>query len=205
MSRVSIKPGTQYPAATGLYVLGSEHDGARSFLALSWCTRFSSSPKKALWVAGINRRHNTLAMIREVGTFSMSIVSPDWADKADAMGLKSSRAVDKASFVDGIEHTTMLNMPFPTEARVVMDCRLVDINEIEGVPNAMVTFEVVGAEAKEECVRNSVCTHEAVDPLVFLMGNDGNVYHRLDFSEGGSYVANAWSAGRAIVQAAEEK
>lgn len=135
----------------------------------------------------MNKRHYTNIGMKESRKCSVSIMSVDYVKEVDYVGIVSGHKVDKSKvFVHSISHK--LNVPIIDNAKICMECEVVDIYESKTHDNFVVmpinTFvdeSVLNEKGKIDFAK--------VNPLMFEMPN--KKYLSL-----GKEAAKCWCVGK---------
>ena len=122
MSKIEITPKiAPFPKPTAL--IGSLIDDRPNFMNIVWFNRVNRSPN--IWAASVNKKHHTLEGIKQNGSFSINLPSPDLAVKTDYCGLVSGRDVDKSELFD-VFFGKLKTAPMIRECPVNTECLVQD-------------------------------------------------------------------------------
>jgi flavin reductase (DIM6/NTAB) family NADH-FMN oxidoreductase RutF len=175
---------------TPVWVIGSYDDqGKPNIMTASWggicCSRppcINVSLRKATYTYGC-------LMARRA--FTVSVPPQRYAREVDYIGLESGRKVDKFS-VTGLTavRSEKVDAPYVGEFPLVLECKVIDTNEI-GL-HTMFIGEIVDVKAEEAVLGDKgLPTVEKVDPFVF--SPEIRRYHAL-----GGKIGKAFSIGREL-------
>jgi flavin reductase (DIM6/NTAB) family NADH-FMN oxidoreductase RutF len=173
-----------YPMPVTL--VGALVDGRPNFLTIAYCGIAQRKPPMMFVTLG--RGHHTNAGIKEHGTFSVNIPSVAQVVPTDYCGLVSGAVADKSE-VFRTFFGTLGTAPLIEDCPVNLECRLVDVIDLEG-SNEIFLGEIVEIWADEACLGERDLPDLAlVEPMVFSQPD--NSYWRI-----GDRVARGWSAGK---------
>jgi len=183
-----------YPMPCPLVVGGTlEHANA---LAVAWINIVSSTPPTV--AMGLRESRNTLALIRETGTFTVNIPPASLAEAVDFCGIVSGRATDKLAQAGlTLLPSSVVTTPIIEECPFNLECRVTE--EVEVGSYRVILGEIVEAHADDDVLVSpdgDVVDMDKLDPLVYIAG--AREYRRL-----GAKVADAFSVGKSLKPAAE--
>lgn len=178
-----------YPMPIPLVVSGVGEDA--SMLAVAWITIAGSKPPAVGMVVG--RGHNTLALMRECGEFTVNFARASMAMEVDYCGLAKGAKVDKFA-VTGLHPvaSAVVGPPLIDECPYNLECKVIDEIDLP-TGSLMVLGEIVESHADEEVLDETGknVAIAAMDPLCYVTGI--REYWSL-----GDKVADAYSIGRSL-------
>lgn len=172
-----------YPMPCPLVVSGTlEKPGA---LAVAWINIVASTPPTI--AMGLRESRNTLALIRESGSFTVNVPPASLASQVDFFGLTSGRQTDKFRATGlTLEPSSLIGAPMIAECPFNLECRVTE--EVVIGSYRLVLGEVVEAHAEESVLLSADDTLidvEKLDPLIYIAGT--REYRRI-----GEKVSNAY-------------
>ena len=175
-----------YPMPCPL-VVGGTLDRAGT-LPVAWINIVGSTPPTV--AMGLRESRNTLALIRETGSFTVNVPPASLAAKVDFCGLVSGRTGDKFAETGlTLLPSSLVEAPLIAECPFNLECRVTQ--EVEIGSYRVILGEIVEAHADEEVLVSAdgdLVDMDKLDPLVYIAGV--REYRRL-----GEKVADAFSAG----------
>lgn len=187
MSKIEITPKiAPFPKPTAL--IGSLIDDRPNFMNIVWFNRVNRSPN--IWAASVNKKHHTLEGIKQNGSFSINLPSPDLAVKTDYCGLVSGRDVDKSELFD-VFFGKLKTAPMIRECPVNTECLVQDTIDLPD--HVIVLGEVKYVYTEERYMTDGALDLKKMNPLVFTRPGPIGSYWGL-----GEYVGKAWSIGKQL-------
>lgn len=177
-----------YPMPCPL-VVGGTIEGAGA-LPVAWIGIGSGTPPSV--AMAVRGTRNTLALVRETGTFTVNVPRADDAATVDYFGLVSGRDRDKwADSGWTLEPGAVVDAPLVAECPYALECRVTQ--EVEVGEYVLVVGEIVETHADESVLDPATGKVDValLDPLVYIPG--AREYRRL-----GAKVADAFSVGRMV-------
>jgi flavin reductase (DIM6/NTAB) family NADH-FMN oxidoreductase RutF len=184
VKKIDLGPqGFVYPMPVTL--VGSDRDGAASFMALAWVNRVQHSPPRL--AVGMGKVHATADAIRAHGEFSVCFPDESMLRATDWCGLVSAKhGVDKASAFT-VFRGTLEHAPMVAECPLCLECsvhKVVDLGSHE-----LLVGDIEGTWTEERYLVDGKPDIAAMRPFVLTMPD--NRYWRV-----GEHIGDAWSAGR---------
>lgn len=146
----------------------------------------------------IDEDHKTTKNIRAVKAFTVSLADKEHMDVADFYGIATGNKMPDKFKKSGYhaEKSIHVNAPIITEFPVALECELAEIVETENM------YAIVGMIVNVSADEKVISENGKVDPLKL----NALIF---DQFQAGYYVATekvgqAWSAGKALMQAAQE-
>ncbi len=152
-------------------------DGDENLAPYSYFNAFSADPAVVGFAPNSKLADgtpkDTLANVREVPEFTVSIVSRDLAEQMN----ETSRVLDlgKSEFeLSGLEATTArsIRAPYVAQARAILECKVWDIVALPGTPGGrqshLVLGEVVGIHIDDTLIINGKVDVKALSPVARL-------------------------------------
>ncbi|MGD8562177.1 MAG: flavin reductase family protein [Desulfarculaceae bacterium] len=179
-----------YP--TPVVLVGTyDSENRPNLMTAAWCGVCCSKPP----LVSVSLRAATYShgSIKGSQAFTINIPSKSMAGQADYMGMVSGRGQDKFAET-GLTpvKSDLVNAPYLEEAPLVLECKLVQTNEL-GLHTQFIG-EILDAKADEDCIGSSgVPDPVKVDPLCFIPGL--RAYFGL-----GQYLGQAYDLGRRFME-----
>lgn len=176
-----------YPMPCPL-VVGGTMDHADT-LAVAWINVIASTPPSV--AMGLRESRNTLALVRETGTFTVNTPSSSMAAQVDFCGTTNGAKVDKFAAAGlTLEPSALIETPMIAECPYNLECRVTQ--EVYVGSYVVVIGEIVEAHADPSILGDDGVVDVAkLDPLCYIPGS--REYRRI-----GEKVADAFSVGRSI-------
>lgn len=158
-----------YPMPCPIVVGGTlERAGA---LAVAWINIVASTPPTV--AMGLRESRNTLALIRETGTFTVNVPSASLAGAVDHLGMVSGRSapgkIEEAGLT--LAPSALVDAPIIEQCPFNLECRV--SAEVEVGSYRVVLGEIVEAHADEAVLvspDDDLVDMDRLDPLVYIAG-----------------------------------
>lgn len=111
----------------GVYVLGVHTPEKNNLMTAAWLCQVAASPKPVLAVA-VSSGHLTADLIREAGSFTVSVLGSSQREEALACGRVSGRKEDKTRLVK--TGYTVDGIPVVTGAAAQLTCKVLDASTV---------------------------------------------------------------------------
>ncbi len=177
-------PATNVGYPMPVAVLGVEHQGRPTFMAVAWFSRVNYTPP--MMAVAVGQGHVTWQAIRTARVFSLSFPSAEQVVETDYVGITSARQADKSSVFPAFTGR-LPQAPMAANCPVTMECRLERTVDLPS--NSLFIGTIEGVYAAGECITNSHLDLGPAHP--FLLTMPDNRYWGL-----GEVVGRAWSDGR---------
>lgn len=128
----------------GVYVIGVHTAEKDNLMTAAWLCQFSGSP--AMIAVAVSAEHLTSNLIKEAGSFTVSILKSGQKETARVCGFVSGRKADKLALVN--TKKTEDGIPFLKDAAAVMKCKVSYINS--DFSHTLIIAEVLEAEYHSE-------------------------------------------------------
>lgn len=128
-------------------------DGVANLAPFSYFAALAASPM-LVGVSVGHRPHgpkDTLVNLRARGDFCVNVVSEDLLEAMNASSADVPPGVDEFGLA-GLERAVspVVDAPYVSAARAVLDCRVTQEVELHGAPNTLVVAEVVGVRLADD-------------------------------------------------------
>ncbi len=183
MAKQRLDPGP-FVLPMPLALVGAMVRGRPNFMPAAFLGIVNFKPP--IVACGLNPDHHTCAGIREHGTFSLSLPSPDQVELVDFCGLKRGVDFDKSKLFETFVGE-LPGAPMVASCKLSCECRVIDT--VEYAVDTVYLAEVVAVYAEDEVLKDGQPEWTRLDPLLFTFPDRG--YWKL-----GDFVARAWSVGR---------
>jgi len=183
MERMKLNAGiVNYPMPVA--ILGTELNGKRNFLTVSWFSMVSSAPPRIAVMLGKKNMSNNV--IKENRSFSICFPSKKHIEVTDYAGITEGEEVDKSDLFK-VFYGEIKGAPMIEEFLMNVECKLYDV--IESGENEIFIGDVLGIYADKGVVYNETVDIARLEPLI--LAHTTRQYRAL-----GEKLGNAWSIGR---------
>ena len=146
-------------------ILGTMLDGKPNFMRLGWIVRANYAPPViAIGLGKIPKPHHTNLGISQSKTFSLSYPGVDLIEKLDYCGCVSGEHVDKSGVFD-LFYGDLKNAPMVNECPVTMECKVVNVVEMESTD--LVFGEIVNAYTEEKVMTDGKVDVTKLKPFLW--------------------------------------
>ena len=150
--------------------------GSNNLAPFSFFNGFGANPPIVGFSPALSGRtgepKDTLINIREVGEFTISIVSFEMAEQMSLSSCEFPKEVDEFSKAGFNKNKSNIIKPYGVaESPVIFECKLVDIIELGGKPGSgnLILGEIIVFHIKEDIIRDNVLDENIMD-LIGRMG-----------------------------------
>ncbi len=147
-----------YPRITVLATTKDEK-GIANAAPYSWCCPVSFKPPMIM-IGVQGKETRTIKNLRNKGEFALNVVSRNWAQKAVDCGKSFEQDADKLVVV-GLkkENCEKIDAPYVKKAKIVLECKVVEILEPKKADHFVVTAEIVSAKKDPSLDDNEIVLH----------------------------------------------
>jgi len=154
--------GLIFPRITVVVTTISEA-GKSNAAPYSWIAPVSFTPP--MLYLGIQKRETlTIRNMRETEEFVVNIVTRDWAHKAVACEEKHADKIEKSGIT--LKESKKVLAPRIKEAKIILECKLVDIVKREKPDHYIVLGEIVHAEKDPKLKIEEIMMHHSGSKFV---------------------------------------
>ena len=125
---------------SGVYVVGAAHGGRSDAFTAAWLTQISFEP--LLVALSINPGNATYPLLREAGSFVVSVLGEEQLDLARRFGTRSGRDEDKLAGAPW--RPGRAGAPILTDAIAFLECEVRELHEVGD--HRLAVARVVGGE-----------------------------------------------------------
>ena len=144
----------------------------------------------------VRHKRYTLRGIKQTGNFSVNIPSEDIVIETDYCGIVSGTQIDKATACRfDIFYGKLLTAPMIQQCPVNLECKLVHLIDLGS--HALIIGSIEETLINQTCLTNGRPDVTKIKPFIYSAGYN-NRYQAF-----GDFIANAFSAGRAIINRAK--